>query len=262
MTWFPVRFVLIFVLASTAARSDDAPTIVQFGTEILVEFGGQTVDCDSSQTARYESHIVVRCGATEESFKAIRKVWRKTNRRGKFAPSLRWNGDPWRRTTDTERTVYAMYHSTPIAISFDRDDGTVAVRWPASHPSCHIGKRFVWMDQIEDGLAYSQVHRERPDYPELARVQRSGGAVMGSFLLDEKGDVTDVCVTGVFPRNMGFAQAAIDAIQAWTYEPPTFDGVPFTIAAGFFLDFFIPPGGSPTSMLAQDYFERSRIAAE
>lgn len=260
MRWFPVRLALLFVLASPATWSEDVPTFVQFGTEILVELGGETVDCDSSQTGRYENHIAVRCGTTEESFKAIRKAWRKANRKGKFASFLAWSGDPWRRTTAMERTVYAIFHATPIAVSFDLNDGAIAVRWPESQPSCHTGKEFVWMHQVEDGLAYSRRNRERPDYPEQARVHRSGGAVMGSILVDERGAVTDVCVTGVFPPNMGFEQASIDAIKASTYEPPTLDRDPITIAASFFDQFYIPPGRSPTSMLAQEYFERSRTA--
>ena len=81
---------------------------------------------------------------------------------------------------------------------------------------------------------------------------------MGSFVLDENGRVVDVCVVGVYPPNIGFEKASVEAQTSTTYEPATRGGAPLAIAATFSHTFSINFEGSYVSALLKNYFDGVR----
>lgn len=59
----------------------------------------------------------------------------------------------------------------------------------------------------------------KPDYPELARVARLEGRVILQAIILKDGSVGDVEVLSCNRPNLGFEQAAIEAVRQWRYKP-------------------------------------------
>jgi protein TonB len=76
-----------------------------------------------------------------------------------------------------------------------------------------------------------------PDYPELARAARLGGRVILEAVIRSDGTVAEVSVLQCTRPDLGFEEAAIDAIRQWRYEPARQNGVPvdvyFTVVVEF-----------------------------
>ena len=246
------------VVGTPAAWPNEPRTFSPPAPEVFHALGAQPTDCPESRTHRFDDHIAVHCAATAEPFKSIKKRWRKTVRRGALADFVQWDGSPWRKAAETEYFVYAFLQGTPVAITFDDTDGTLTVNWPESYPGCHRGYEVTWWAETEDVLSPTTRDVVRPIFPEEARAQRSGGAVMGSSLVDSNGRVVDVCVAGVYPPNVGFEKASIDAQAGTTYEPATRDGEPVAIATTFSHTFWVNVEGTYASALLRNYFDSVR----
>ena len=78
-----------------------------------------------------------------------------------------------------------------------------------------------------------------PHYPEVARVARVSAVVTLQAVITRTGEVTDIRVLAVDRPNLGFEQAAIEAVRQWRYKPATSGGRPvdvyFTIRVSFTL---------------------------
>jgi len=61
--------------------------------------------------------------------------------------------------------------------------------------------------------------RVEPEYPELARVARVEASVVLQAVIRDDGTVGDLVVLRCSRPNMGFEQAAIEAVQQWRYKP-------------------------------------------
>lgn len=72
-----------------------------------------------------------------------------------------------------------------------------------------------------------QLTRVAPRYPEEARKNRVQGKVVLEAVIDEKGDV--VRVTTLESPDPALAEAAIEAVKKWTYEPTTRKGKPVKV---------------------------------
>ncbi|WP_323763063.1 energy transducer TonB [Maricaulis sp.] len=69
------------------------------------------------------------------------------------------------------------------------------------------------------------VRRNPPDYPMGAAYADLDGVVYLTFAVTEEGRADAIEVTGAFPPGV-FEEAAIEAVERWTYEPATRDGEP------------------------------------
>jgi len=253
----------LFITLMTGAIGAGAKEPLGFrppSASIFEALGAEAVACPDSRTREFEDHVVVDCATTGESFKTIRKLWRKAVRRGSLAKLVRWDEAPWRKGSGTARVMYALHGGTPLEIQFDEISGAITVNWPDSYPGCHAGYDVTWWTKTTDVLPPTAREQVHPDFPEQARVQRTAGAVMGSFVLDRSGRIVDVCVVGVYPANVGFEEASVEAQMGTRYEPATRDGEPVGVAATFSHTYWLPPEGAHVSPLLKNYFDGVRHA--
>lgn len=230
------------------------------GAEILAALGTEPVDCDDARSSRYDEHIVAHCGTTNLTTKSFKKTWRKAVRSGPLAERMRPDGAPWRSTGATEKTMYTVLVSVPVAVSVDLAEGIVAVFSPRTFPGCHQGGQgFVWA--AEANVVPQVVQRDFPDFPEEARRRPTGGAVLGSFVVDTTGYVVDVCIVAVEPAHVGFGPAAAEAQRRTSYRPATLDGQPVAVGAMFLTAFEVGMAGAPVSALVHVYFKRARTGS-
>ena len=71
-----------------------------------------------------------------------------------------------------------------------------------------------------------RIHGGPPPYPELARRAHVEGKVVLECVIDERGRVKDVRVVSGHPL---LADAAAEAVGAWTYTPTTLNGQPIAV---------------------------------
>ena len=111
----------------------------------------------------------------------------------------------------------------------DVDDLVIAV--PDAPPPVDTGPIFVTGD-VKKPVKIFEV---KPQYTEIARKARIQGVVILQTIIDKEGNITDVKVLKGLP--MGLADAAVDAVKQWKYEPATLNGKPvavyFNLTANF-----------------------------
>jgi periplasmic protein TonB len=76
-----------------------------------------------------------------------------------------------------------------------------------------------------------------PTYPNRALDRGIMGEVTLSFTVTPSGKVENLTVIGEAPSGYGFARAARDAIQGWTFRPQTIDGIPVAYPARYTISF-------------------------
>jgi periplasmic protein TonB len=76
-----------------------------------------------------------------------------------------------------------------------------------------------------------------PTFPNRALDRGVSGQVTLSFTVSPTGKVENIDVTGENPSGFGFARAAREAIQGWTFQPQTIDGVPVAYPARYTISF-------------------------
>jgi TonB family protein len=69
-----------------------------------------------------------------------------------------------------------------------------------------------------------RIRKQDPEYPERALAQKIGGAVTVEFLVNTKGEPTDIRVVSAEPAGV-FDRAALAAVKRWRYEPLLIDNV-------------------------------------
>lgn len=82
-----------------------------------------------------------------------------------------------------------------------------------------------------------RVEGTNPVFPDRALDRGVPGEVTLSFTVSALGTVENINVTGESPRGYGFARAASAAIQGWTFQPQTIDGVPVAYPARYTISF-------------------------
>jgi TonB family protein len=90
----------------------------------------------------------------------------------------------------------------------------------------------------------------QPVYPESMRKGRIEGQVVLQAVIETSGRTTDIEILRVTPAgNVELAEAAIEAVEQWRYEPATLDGKPvavyFTVVVKFALTEKVPPAPTP-----------------
>lgn len=71
-------------------------------------------------------------------------------------------------------------------------------------------------------------HRTPPQFPARARALGQSGHVTLSFVVDVDGSVQDVTVVEAEPAGV-FDQAAIDAVESWSFDPGQQRGLPVAV---------------------------------
>ncbi|MDH3786672.1 MAG: energy transducer TonB [Acidobacteriota bacterium] len=91
---------------------------------------------------------------------------------------------------------------------------------------------------IEDAVLIeeSKVH---PEYPLEARKNRRQGLVLLGAVIDDEGNVADICLYKVSPMGYEFGKSAIQAAARWRYEPATRDGEPVDVYFSIKVDYTI-----------------------
>lgn len=73
-----------------------------------------------------------------------------------------------------------------------------------------------------------KVNHVQPTYPYQARIKRIEGEVTLEFLVDEKGNVSDVQILDVYGFD-GFGASAKEAVLKWRFKPATYFGKPVAV---------------------------------
>ncbi|MHC4992882.1 MAG: energy transducer TonB, partial [Planctomycetota bacterium] len=79
--------------------------------------------------------------------------------------------------------------------------------------------------------------RVQPIYPELARVTRVEGNVILQAVVRSDGTVGEIRVLRCNRPNLGFEEAAIEAVRQWRYEPARQHGRPVDVYFTVYVEF-------------------------
>jgi periplasmic protein TonB len=82
-----------------------------------------------------------------------------------------------------------------------------------------------------------RISGDNPTFPTRALDRGISGEVTLSFTVSPTGKVENIDVTGERPSGYGFARAAREAIQGWTFQPQTIDGIPVAYPARYTISF-------------------------
>ncbi len=112
-----------------------------------------------------------------------------------------------------------------------------SIEAPPAEPQVYRG------DDGRVGLVLPVLHgdRVRPVYPEMGRVTRSEGQVVLTAIVTADGRVASVEVIFAPEPDLGFSQAAIDAVSQWRYEPGHYRGRPVAVELTVVIDFTLNP---------------------
>jgi protein TonB len=81
--------------------------------------------------------------------------------------------------------------------------------------------------------------RSRPVYPEVARRAGLEGTVILEAIVDEDGHVVSIRVVTEPRFDVGFTEAAIEAVRRWRYEPGLYGGEPVAVEITVVIDFVL-----------------------
>jgi protein TonB len=79
--------------------------------------------------------------------------------------------------------------------------------------------------------------RPAPDYPAMARRVRAEGLVVLRAIITERGDVASVEVLLAPEPDLGFREAAIEAVSSWRYGPGSYRGLPVAVSMTVHVEF-------------------------
>jgi periplasmic protein TonB len=82
-----------------------------------------------------------------------------------------------------------------------------------------------------------RISGNNPTFPTRALDRGVSGEVTLSFTVSSSGKVENINVTGERPSGYGFGRAAREAIQGWTFQPQTIDGIPVAYPARYTISF-------------------------
>jgi protein TonB len=79
--------------------------------------------------------------------------------------------------------------------------------------------------------------RPQPEYPWLAVRSRVAGTVILRAVITADGSVESIELIETSQPDLGFSEAAIEAVSAWRYEPGLLDGRPVAVALNVVVSF-------------------------
>ena len=77
-----------------------------------------------------------------------------------------------------------------------------------------------------DVIAAKAVYQPKPEYPELAKLTRTGGDVVFEAVIGKDGTIEDLKVLKGHPL---LVKAALDAVRQWRYQPTLLNGEPVEV---------------------------------
>jgi len=97
----------------------------------------------------------------------------------------------------------------------------------------------VTYDEATRGLTLPRARSGRPEvrYPRMAVTARISGRVVLQAVITTEGVVDSIEVLQAPDPDLGFADAAIEAVSTWTYEPGTLNGRPVAVSMTVVVDF-------------------------
>jgi len=102
--------------------------------------------------------------------------------------------------------------------------------------------------QFAGGPVAKAIHRTNPAYPEEARQEQVSGIVILEVVIGTDGTVKEASPLSGPPQ---LVDAARNAVQQWTFEPPTYNGVAVELVASIEMSFRMaggPPPGSSSEL--------------
>jgi len=76
-----------------------------------------------------------------------------------------------------------------------------------------------------------------PTFPKKSLDREISGEVTLSFTVTAQGKVANLMVVNEAPKGYGFAEAARKAVEAWTFQPQTIDGIAVAYPARYTISF-------------------------
>jgi len=73
------------------------------------------------------------------------------------------------------------------------------------------------------------IHKPTPEFPDMAALARAPGKVILHAVIDREGDVTEIEIIDVTIPDLGYSDAAIEAVSRWRYRPGELRGVPVSV---------------------------------
>jgi TonB family protein len=140
--------------------------------------------------------------------------------------------------TQNGKVIYRLpaTEQVGIATSVAESQATQAAEGSASRliPSRSIESRLIESSLIESRL----IHRVEPQYPAEALVQKIQGLVTLDVQIGGEGAVHNI---DVVEGNPVLAQAAVEAVTQWRYQPYAVDGRPVEMQTRITIRFTLPP---------------------
>lgn len=82
-----------------------------------------------------------------------------------------------------------------------------------------------------------RVHHVEPQFPLLARRAGIRGKVQLQAIISETGTVSDLALLYASPPDLGFEQAAMEAVRQWRYRPAEQNGKPVSVLITMVIEF-------------------------
>ncbi len=146
--------------------------------------------------------------------------------------------------TDTERSKPASVSpasanrsaETPSGGLVVMQNGKVIYRLPPTAPRATTA--FPAKSVISDSSSNRLVHQVGPQYPSEAKTQRIQGPVVLQIQVLSDGSVGNI---GIVEGNPLLAEAAVQAVRQWKYQPNLIDGHPVESQTRIRINFTLPP---------------------
>ena len=150
----------------------------------------------------------------------------------------------------TDSAVAAESAAVPLAVSSKApanqgssggllvtQDGKVIYRLPPSEQPSTLASRPA-AERSKNNSATRLIHRVEPKYPQDARAQHIEGAVVLDVQIGEEGAVQDIAIV---EGNSELAEAAVEAVRHWRYQPYSVNGHPVEMQTRITVRFKLPP---------------------
>lgn len=228
-------FGILIAALPAAAEHPSVPAVRELIGAILSDSGFQEKECPG----RWNGDLFGRsqvCATIDMDTAKFTAVWdgfmRDAGRRFVVEEQTAWERDP-RRGKKVAVKRWSI-EGSPVVVFFNETKKLFAVRysdyrwnrWPCGELHARTG---IYRHGDEGLIVGELIAGAGPEYPESARVVRAEGTVVVHAIVSPEGDVVDTCVAQPHARNLGFEEAAIEAVRQYTYEPSLLDGKPVSV---------------------------------
>lgn len=121
---------------------------------------------------------------------------------------------------DVDRPLVPTEPGSSSGIGWSRGDAITI------EPPREAGERNKRLKQSEDVMEARLTHRVQPEYPKIAEIMHLSGTVQLHAIIGTNGTVRAL---EVLSGNQILAQAALEAVRQWRYEPTRLNGQPVEV---------------------------------